>query len=452
MRTRVLLGIIAAGVLAACPGRPPREQPAVTATLTWTGTPADRMEREVVLPLAAAFAKTARATSTLGLAVNGRAELVVRFEAGADAKSALAAVQETVRAVVPRLPSELAPAQIIPGEPREAAPLWLRIGGTSAQSLDLARTVMVPRIERVPGVRNAEVRGAAVMQATVRVDPVRLAAAGVTLAEVVAALSVRTATAVPPIGDLDAVVIGTTPAATPLVRLSEVARVALEPVRASTKEDLSIAVWLLPRTARTNVREAIAALPPDPALKGLTLTEMPAPDTMVVSPHVVELFGAKREEVEALANRLSRELVSEGLVTGANRETAPVGPATRTLAIDAEARLRQGVAETELAPLAGVLAGRPLVPARGTSPAVLVIADPVPQLQVRGTSGLIPLGSVATFTEQPDRALLTIDGQPAIVLRITLVSGVNLAQVRSALTKRNLTAPTAPVHARALAR
>ncbi len=128
---------------------------------------------------------TVRSKSVLGLS-----SVTILFERGTDVIRARQLVQERVGQVQARLPTASRPPVMLP--PLSSTSRAMKIG-ISSKTLDqmhlseLARWTIRPRLMAVPGVANVAIWGLRDRQLQILVDPDRLRAAGVTLAEVRAA-------------------------------------------------------------------------------------------------------------------------------------------------------------------------------------------------------------------------------------------------------------------------
>lgn len=125
---------------------------------------------------------TLRSKSVLGLS-----SVQILFDRGTDVIRARQLVQERVTQVQGRLPTAARPPVMLP--PLSSTSRAMKIGISSAkldqmQLSELARWTIRPRLMAVPGVANVAIWGLRDRQLQILVDPDRLRAAGVTLAEV----------------------------------------------------------------------------------------------------------------------------------------------------------------------------------------------------------------------------------------------------------------------------
>jgi len=154
------------------------------------GLSTEEVEQLVTIPmenglLGTSWVRTIRSKSVLGLS-----SVVLLFPQGTDLLRARQLVQERVAAVAPTLPA-VARAPVILS-PLSSTSRAMKIG-VSSRTLDqtalttLAKWTIRPRLMGVPGVANVAIWGQRDRQLQVLVDPDRLRASGVTLAQVEAA-------------------------------------------------------------------------------------------------------------------------------------------------------------------------------------------------------------------------------------------------------------------------
>ena len=154
------------------------------------GLSTEEVESLVTVPIETAVngvpgLMTLRSKSVLGLS-----SVQILFERGSDVVRARQMVGERITQVQPRLP--LAARQPVLMPPLSSTSRAMKVGLSSKkldqmQIFELVRWTVRPRLMAVPGVANVAVWGQRDRQLQVLVDPDRLRAAGVTLAEVRAA-------------------------------------------------------------------------------------------------------------------------------------------------------------------------------------------------------------------------------------------------------------------------
>ena len=159
------------------------------------GAEPELVEREMLLPLHAKVAALSNVEETGGQVYGSGGEYWVRFEPGTDVR-----VRELeLRRIAAALQRQ---------QPRNSA--WMHVSSTESQTsgfgsfvmqvivlgdvdrnalFDLADQLITPRLAGVPGVSEAITSGGARSQVRVQVDPMRVAATGVTAMEVVGAVA-----------------------------------------------------------------------------------------------------------------------------------------------------------------------------------------------------------------------------------------------------------------------
>jgi HAE1 family hydrophobic/amphiphilic exporter-1 len=157
---------------------------AITAELE--GAAAEIMERDVVAPIEAAVEPRPGVRSVRSTIRDGRGVVLVELARGRDLGAALPVLQTAVNGIRSILPAGLRPPSIVLGDPDTPPALWLAASGpvSPAQLSDIVREAIVPRLQRVAGVRDIEVRGETARAVIIRLDPTRLDAFGITIADV----------------------------------------------------------------------------------------------------------------------------------------------------------------------------------------------------------------------------------------------------------------------------
>lgn len=151
------------------------------------GLSTEEVESLVTVPIETVVAGVPGLATLRSKSVLGLSSVVLVMAEGTDPIRARQLVQERVAQAAARLPAVARPPFILP--PLSATSRAMKIGITSAtldrmQMSELVRWTLRPRLMAVPGVANVAMWGMRDRQLQVQVDPARLAAAGVTLAEV----------------------------------------------------------------------------------------------------------------------------------------------------------------------------------------------------------------------------------------------------------------------------
>ena len=185
----LLLVLIAPGLLRETPFDvfPEFAPPLVEIQTEAPGLSTEEVEQLVTVPLENALLGTSWVRTLRSKSVLGLSSVVLLFPPGTDLLRARQLVQERVAAVAPTLPAVArAPVLLSPLSSTSRA---LKIGVTSP-TLDqvalttLAKWTIRPRLMAVPGVANVAIWGQRDRELQVLVDPDRLRARGVTLAQV----------------------------------------------------------------------------------------------------------------------------------------------------------------------------------------------------------------------------------------------------------------------------
>jgi len=160
------------------------------------GLPTDEVESLVSVPLENALGGIAGLKKLRSKSVLGLSSVVLLFEDGIDLPGVRQLVQEKVVLVARELPDVARPPVLL--QPLSSLSRVMKVGVSSPtrsqmELTDLALWTIRPRLLAVPGVANVAIWGQRSRQLQVLVDPERLAAAGVTLEEVLRAAGDATA-------------------------------------------------------------------------------------------------------------------------------------------------------------------------------------------------------------------------------------------------------------------
>ncbi len=154
------------------------------------GLSTEEVESLITVPIEIAVTGVPDLTTVRSKSVLGLSSVTILFKRGTDVIRARQLVQERVGQVQARLPTAARPPVMLP--PLSSTSRAMKIGISSAkldqmELSELARWTIRPRLMAVPGVANVAIWGLRDRQLQILVDPDRLRAAGVTLAEVRAA-------------------------------------------------------------------------------------------------------------------------------------------------------------------------------------------------------------------------------------------------------------------------
>ena len=150
------------------------------------GMSTEEVESLVTVPIEVAVSGVPDLATLRSKSVLGLSSVQILFTRGTDVIRARQLVQERVAQAQARLPAAARPPVMLP--PLSSTSRAMKIGITSTkldqmQISELARWTIRPRLMGVPGVANVAIWGLRDRQLQILVDPDRLRAAGVTLAE-----------------------------------------------------------------------------------------------------------------------------------------------------------------------------------------------------------------------------------------------------------------------------
>lgn len=234
---------------------PEVEETTITITTTYVGASADLMQGFISTPIAKAVSSAEGVDYVTSQSRLGLSTVSVRMRLNTDPNAALTEVTSKVQQVRAQLPTDAEDPVIAKGTGQSFALMYLTFGSTEMnpeQVSEFLTRVVQPRFATLEGVGNAEILGGRDFSMRVWIDPVRLAARGVTAGEVVNAIRASNFLAAPGKTQSDFVAyalemqttfqtpesFGTLPIRTngdQVVRLRDVADVALGPKSVDTK-------------------------------------------------------------------------------------------------------------------------------------------------------------------------------------------------------------------------
>lgn len=263
---------------------------------TLRAAPAD-IEQRIAMPAEELLA-TVRNVTRMGTRIStNSASFILEFRDGTDMDAAWNQVRDRLDRLRPQLGDEIGRTLIWKYNPADDPLVWFALGGSRGRSLSAATVdaVLVPRLERIPGVSRVEAFGAAEPTVVIALDEPAVATAGLTTAELIERLSrdnfalavgtlqeagrvlpVRLTARVHSVEELRALEVGNGR------RLGEIARVEVidrqedAVFRVNGQDAVMVAVYresganAVATSARV-VRALEQELPRDPALEGLSL-------------------------------------------------------------------------------------------------------------------------------------------------------------------------------------
>lgn len=171
---------------------PEVDETVVTVTTAYPGASADLIQGFITAPIAQAVATTENIDYVSSQSRPSVSVVTVQMQLGSDPDTALTEVLSKVQQVRAQLPAEAEDPTIVKGTGQQFAIMYLAIQNpnmTGEQLTEYIERVIRPRLSTVEGVAEVQVIGAADYSMRVWIDPVLLAARGLTAAEVLSAIN-----------------------------------------------------------------------------------------------------------------------------------------------------------------------------------------------------------------------------------------------------------------------
>lgn len=171
---------------------PEVEETVVTVTTLYPGASADLIQGFITAPIAAAVATTENIDYVSSQSRPSASIVTVQMQLGSDPDTALTEVLSKVQQVRSQLPSASEDPTIVKGTGQQFAIMYLALQNpnmTAEQITEYIERVIRPRLSTVEGVAEVQVIGAADYSMRVWIDPVLLAARGLTAAELLNAIN-----------------------------------------------------------------------------------------------------------------------------------------------------------------------------------------------------------------------------------------------------------------------
>ncbi|RLP23180.1 efflux RND transporter permease subunit [Mesorhizobium sp. YM1C-6-2] len=170
---------------------PEVEETVVTITTPYPGAAADLIQGFITAPIAAAVATTENIDYVTSQSRPSASVVTVQMQLGSDPDAALTEVMSKVQQVRSELPPDAEDPTIVKGTGQQFAIMYLAMQNpnmTAEQLTEYIERVIRPRLSTVEGVAEVQVLGAANYSMRIWIDPIRLAARGITASEVLASL------------------------------------------------------------------------------------------------------------------------------------------------------------------------------------------------------------------------------------------------------------------------
>ncbi|WIG94565.1 efflux RND transporter permease subunit [Myxococcus sp. SDU36] len=206
MLALVVFGLVSLGLLET-DEFPDVQPPVVSVTIVYPGASPETVEREILEPIEDAIFAISGVDpkETTSIATDGLASFTVFFDFEKDIQEATQDIRDAISSKRADLPQEMEEPILTRFDPADQpiVSLTLTSEGLDVAALSLvADPTVVGELRSVPGVAQAEVVGDVAREMTVQLKPEALQAAGLSVAEVVAALQAQNLAA--PVGRINA--------------------------------------------------------------------------------------------------------------------------------------------------------------------------------------------------------------------------------------------------------
>jgi hydrophobic/amphiphilic exporter-1 (mainly G- bacteria), HAE1 family len=181
---------------------PPISIPFVSVSMAYTGATAQDVELLITEPIENAVSGMSGVYSITSTSSEGSAQVNVQLIDGTDPTQASLEVERRVNAIRSKLPADASDPRVNKADPNAQPIMEVALtGGKPDQLFQVANDQFIPALESVPGVAAINVSGGQQTEVQVRVDYAKLAAYGITLANVTTAMTNANVDA--PVGSID---------------------------------------------------------------------------------------------------------------------------------------------------------------------------------------------------------------------------------------------------------
>jgi hydrophobic/amphiphilic exporter-1 (mainly G- bacteria), HAE1 family len=181
---------------------PPISIPFVSVSMAYTGATAQDVELLIAQPIEDAVSGMSGVYSISSTSSEGSASVFVQLVDGTDPTQASLEVERRVNAIRSKLPADASDPRVNKADPNAQPIMEVALtGGKADQLFEVANDQFVPSLESVPGVAAINISGGQQTEVQVKVDYSKLAAYGLTLANITTALTNANVDA--PVGSID---------------------------------------------------------------------------------------------------------------------------------------------------------------------------------------------------------------------------------------------------------
>ncbi|WP_225026841.1 efflux RND transporter permease subunit [Xinfangfangia pollutisoli] len=170
---------------------PEVDESVITITTVYAGASADLIQGFITSPIASAVSTTENIDYVTSASRQSASVVTVQMKLGADPDTALTEVMSKVQQVRGQLPSEADDPVIVKGTGMTFALMYLAVQNpnmTPEQLTEYLERVVTPRVTNIDGVAQMEILGGAEYAMRIWLDPLQMAARGVTASEVLTAI------------------------------------------------------------------------------------------------------------------------------------------------------------------------------------------------------------------------------------------------------------------------
>ncbi|MFK4823230.1 efflux RND transporter permease subunit [Paenochrobactrum sp. BZR 588] len=170
---------------------PKVDETVITVTTAYAGASADLIQGFITAPIAQAVATTENIDYVTSSSNPSMSTVTVQMKLGANPDAALTEVIAKVNQVRGNLPSESDDPVIVKGTGQNFATMYLAAQNpnmSGEQITEYLERVIQPRMSTISGVAEAQILGGKVYSMRVWLDPIQMAARGITASEVLAAI------------------------------------------------------------------------------------------------------------------------------------------------------------------------------------------------------------------------------------------------------------------------
>lgn len=167
-------------------------QPTITISVSYSGASVTEMRDEIVKPIEENLSGTPDLQTINSTVQQGSATISGTFDLQSDTATDLALTNKAVQASMHLLPSNIQAPTVNLRDPSESVVVTLALHSsklTLAELSQLAQNEVVPQVEQVPGISFANVGGVVTPAYEIEVDPNKLAAANLTLNDIINTVS-----------------------------------------------------------------------------------------------------------------------------------------------------------------------------------------------------------------------------------------------------------------------